>query len=504
MSLQTRAEATGFRATSLHADVCEFIEDLEDLESPFLHSTGFGISPEGRELPLLVLSATGVTTAAEAAALGRPVVLIISGIHAGEVEGKEASLALVRDLLRGSDSALLEHLTLVVVPLFNPDGNDAIDPKNRKLDISRLQGQDGPESGVGTRVTASGINLDRDYMRHDAPEMRLLQQRVCQVWRPDLTIDTHATNGSVHRFDMTYDVPHTGQSGRAEPIDFMRKVLLPAITDQVRSNHGFESGWYGNFFEDEKILDTGEQADPGTTVGMGWMTYPHHPRFGSNYRGLGSRLDLLLECFAYLPFERRVATTYAWLLEALRAVAARADEVRQVVASSQSPRDRIAVRYRMDPQPEAVTVLTREPRTREGLPIDVRLPYFADFVGTRIVDRPRGYIVPGRLARFFQGHGLQVLSAPDAATVEVATFRGSAHRGGRRILEASGVGVRQASWKNQSKKLDRRALLVPCDQPLAAVAVYLCEPESDDGVVENGLSPEPARGEAFEIMRWVE
>jgi hypothetical protein len=138
----------------------------------------------------------------------------------------------------------------VFVPLFNPDGNDRVDPKNRVLDIAHRTGQLGPPK-VGTRVNASGINLNRDYLRQDAREMQLLQSRVCRVWQPHLTIDCHATNGSVHRFAMTYDTPHTVESGRAEPIQWMREQLLPTVRERLRRRTGLESFFYGNFVEDE-------------------------------------------------------------------------------------------------------------------------------------------------------------------------------------------------------------------------------------------------------------
>ena len=115
---------------------------------------------------------------------------------------------------------------------------------------------------------------------------------------------------SVHRFAMTVDVPHTVASGRPEPIAYMRERLVPDGIARVRRTHGLESGWYGNFVEDERALDRAGTADPTSPVGEGWMTYPHHPRFGSNYRGLTNRLDLLLECYSYLPFVERVRTAY--------------------------------------------------------------------------------------------------------------------------------------------------------------------------------------------------
>ena len=500
MAPLTRAESTSYRETSLHADVMAFLAALAAREDPRLTVTSFGTSPQGRELPLVVLSAHGVGTPEESRRRGLPVVLVINGIHAGEVEGKEAALMLMRDLLDGGLGELLAHLTLVVVPLFNPDGNDAIDPANRRLDLATLQGQDGPER-VGTRVNAAGINLNRDYMRQAAPEMRLLQTRVVQVWEPELTIDTHATNGSVHRFAMTYDVPHTVDSGRPEPITFMRERLVPTVTAAVERDHGLLGGWYGNFVEDERALDAHGAADPDATVREGWMTYPHHPRFGSNYRGLGGRLDFLFECYSYLTFAERVRTTYAYLLETLRYVAAHGDDVVQVVAASAAPRDRIAVRYRLDAFDEPVVIATRTPRTRDGAPAAVAIPYFGKFVGTTVVDRPRAYVVPAAVGEHLRRHGLPVAPATGDVEVEVAVVEGYGGEGGRRILEAAGTGELEVSWRATRRAAPAGACVVGTDHRLGAIAVYLCEPRSDDGAVENGLVPAPVVGDEFPIWR---
>jgi Zinc carboxypeptidase len=496
--LLTRAEATGFRETSLHADVMQFVRALEAKNDPRLHVTSFGASPGGRELPLLVLSKDGVRTPDEARRAGRPVVLMLDGIHPGEVEGKEASLALVRDLLEGRLPSFLDTLVLLVVPLFNPDGNDALDPANRRLDLKKLSGQPGPL--VGTRTQSHGINLNRDYLRQAAPEMRLLQQGVCIPWAPDLTIDNHATNGSVHRFHMTIDVPHTVESGRKEPIAMMRDRLVPEVIAAVRKR-GFESGWYGNFVEDERVLDADGEVDPSAPVGLGWMTYPHHPRFGSNYRGLTSRLDLLLECYSYLPFEERVRTASAWQIETLSWAAAHPGDILQVIAESACPPDRVAVRYRLDVAEAPVDVLTRSPRTFEGDPVTLRLPHHARFVGTTVVDRPRAYLVPPAIGDHLQRHGLRVGPAEGAHDVEVARVTSLGAQDGRAILEAARVGEVAVQWTEEARRAPEGWQRVDTDQPLGAIAVYLCEPESDDGAVENGLVAAPAVGDEHPAWR---
>ncbi|MBA3537995.1 MAG: M14 family metallopeptidase [Deltaproteobacteria bacterium] len=478
----------------------EFVAALGARNDPRLAISSFGTSPQGRDLPLLVLSAHGIRTPAESRARGLPVVLVINGIHAGEVEGKEASLMLMRDLLDGTYGDLLAHLTLVVVPLFNPDGNDAVDPANRVLDLPKLEGQIGPAL-VGTRVNSIGINLNRDYMRQAALEMRLLQSRVLQVWEPELTIDTHATNGSVHRFSMAYDIPHTVESGRSEPIAYMRKTMMPVVTEALAREHKFLAGWYGNFVEDERALDGRREADPTSPVTEGWMTYPHQPRFGGNYRGLTGRLDLLLECYSYLTFPDRVTTTYACLLEALRYVASHPDDVMQVVAASRTPRDRIAVRYRLDAFPDLIEIPTRTPRTLDGAPSTVSVRYFSNFVGTSVIDRPPAYVVPAEVAAHLERHGLTVEDAPRALDVEIATISGYSTEGGRKILEAAQVGDLEVAWRRESRPTPAGARLVRTAQPLGAIAVYLCEPESDDGAIENQLVATPAVGAEFPIWR---
>ncbi|MCB9686187.1 MAG: peptidase [Alphaproteobacteria bacterium] len=499
--LLTRAEATHYRETSLHADVMAFVAALDARRDPRLWVGSFGRSPQGRELPLLVLSTGGVSTPAQAKALGRPVVLMLDGIHPGEVEGKEATLALIRDLLDGRAPELadaLHHLTLVVVPLFNPDGNDALDPANRRLELKKLHGQIGPV--VGTRTQSHGINLNRDWMRLQAPESRLLQAGVIGPWQPDLTIDNHATNGSVHRMQMTVDVPHTVAAGRPEPIELVRTSLVPDVIRAVR-RRGFESGWYGNFVEDERALDAGVDVDGTATVGEGWMTYPHHPRFGANQRGLTGRMDLLLECYSYLPFEERVHTASAWQIETLAWVARHPDLCLQTVADASTPRDRIAVRSELGVFDTLVEIPTRNPRTLDGLPVTVKLPHLARFVGSTVVDRPAAYVVPPEVAAHLRLHGLEVGPAPAEAVVRVATIEGLGTAAGRKILEAGSVGDVSVSWREERRAVPAGWASVSTDQRLGAVAVYLCEPESDDGAAENGLVAVPELGAEHPIWR---
>ena len=493
---QTRAESSRYSETSRHADVLRFLSELEERHDPRFARLSFGTSPEGRELPLLVLSASGIRTPEEAHDAELPIVLVINGIHAGEVEGKEASMMLVRDLLSSPLGDVLERVTLVVVPLFNPDGNDRISPENRRLDLAKLEGQLGPESGVGTRGNASGINLNRDYLRQAAPEMRALQSRVCRPWQPHLTIDCHSTNGSVHRFAMTYDAPHTVDSGRREPILYARDRLLPSVSARVKRRTGLDSFFYGNFTRDEGRSENG------------WITYTHHPRFGSNYRGLTNRMDVLLETYSYLGFEERVHTTYAFLVELLAHTAEEGREMVEIVETSQRPPDKVAVRYKLETFPEPVEILTREPRTLEGMPTSVVLPHFGRFAGAEVVARPWGYALPSAAAAHMRLHGLSVkrLAHAHKVAVEVARVGRVERAGSRKILESTDLGelVLDAAYERRTLALPEGTEFVATDQPLGAVAVYQCEAKSDDSLWINGILGEPAAGDELSVVRLLE
>src|SRR5262249_42546069 len=135
----------------------------------------------------------------EAAKSGKLVVFAFGNIHAGEVDGKEALLALARDLALAKERPLLKDLVIVFAPLFNADGNERIDKNHRTH-------QNGPAEGVGIRETAAGPDLNRDFIKLESPGVRALVPSLNQ-WTPAVVVDTHTTNGSLHRYTLTYDGP---------------------------------------------------------------------------------------------------------------------------------------------------------------------------------------------------------------------------------------------------------------------------------------------------------
>jgi len=319
---QTRAERSRYTETSTHADVLAFIDSLQ-LRGAKIHVGSIGRTAQGRDLPYIVASRPLVTTPSEARRLGRPVVYVQGNIHSGEVEGKEALQALVRDLVFDARRNVLDSVVFIVVPDYNADGNDNMAPQARSRGA-----QNGPEM-VGTRANSQGINLNRDYVRAETPETRG-SLAMFNAWDPDVFVDLHTTDGSYHGYALTYSPslhPAASLPGGPSGGAFARDSLLPVIRQRMRTRHKFEIFDYGNFSGDE-----GPRAAAGEA--RSWSTYEHTPRYGSNYYALRGRISILSEAFSHDPFERRVKSTYAFVRELLTLTAERAKSVLAVARGS--------------------------------------------------------------------------------------------------------------------------------------------------------------------------
>ncbi len=523
----TVAEATDYRATSRHADVLSFIAAL----APRAHGLSvqsMGASARSADIPLLVLSADGaftpVAAAAAAAANGRPVVLLLANIHAGEVEGKESALKLAREIGCGPLGHLVERATLLIVPDYNPDGNDLIDPANRALDLAKLEGQIGPAGGVGTRLTAHGVNLNRDYMKLAAVESRHLA-RLYGEWRPHLTIDCHTTNGSIHGYHLTYDTARLLASSPPAPILHVRDVLLPEVSRRLVARTGFRTFFYGNFRD---------QENPEA----GWETYPALPRFGSHYRGLTGRMDILLEAYSYIPFRERCTVMFETLVEILGVVRERGDEIVCIVAeaetetirrgSAPAPDDVLGLRtaeVSRDPATGAVTLAyplhpageveivawdleSQRARRVPGRELRTyRTTYYGRSVPTKLARRPFAYLIPAaeaRVAEHLTLHGIVVERIEREMTIAVEEFVIDA-TGQTASTDIAAAAPPETLFFGHLERAEYTAspgdFLVPMGQRLAHVAIYLLEPESDDGLVEWGFFPALGAGDVYPVRR---
>jgi murein tripeptide amidase MpaA len=184
----TPAETAGFRTTPSYADTLAYLKRLEEAAPGKIRLETFGVSPQGRPMMVVIANANGVFTPESARAAKLPVVLIQAGIHPGEIEGKDAGLMLLRDFaITGKSPHLLDHVVLVFIPVFSVDGHENSSPYNRI-------NQNGPDS-MGFRGQSQYLNLNRDYVKADSPEMRAWLS-LWRHWRPDFLTDIHTTDGA--------------------------------------------------------------------------------------------------------------------------------------------------------------------------------------------------------------------------------------------------------------------------------------------------------------------
>src|SRR5436189_5273046 len=234
---KTTPEATGYKSTSTYDDVVQFMKTVDEA-SPIIFYTTYGTTTEGRAMPMAVVG-TGLKDPGAAAvkASGKLRVHIQANVHAGEVEGKEAALVLLREFALGQHKDWLQSMVFLVTPDYNADGNE-------KFALTNRQRQNGPINGMGTRANAQNLNINRDYMKLDTPEAKAF----VQLWNdydPQVGFDLHTSDGSAHGYYLTYSPPLNPDTSPAI-MKLMVDEWFPFVTKDMKSKHGWDSFYYGN------------------------------------------------------------------------------------------------------------------------------------------------------------------------------------------------------------------------------------------------------------------
>jgi len=483
---QTVAEATEYKATSRHADVINFVRELQK-QSPLVRVETLCRSTEGRDVPLLIIGNPVPVSPLEPRNGKKAVIYIQANIHAGEVEGKEASLMVARDILQQAKPPYLDRLVILICPIFNADGNEKINPSNRRQ-------QPGPEQGVGIRPNGQNLDLNRDSMKLESPELQGLLKNVLNRWDPLLLVDCHTTDGAYHEQTVTYSWP-LNPNGDGALIEFQRSKMMPAINKIMKDKYNTLGLPYGGF------------RDPRAPE-KGWQTFEPQPRFVTNYIGLRNRLAILDENYVHADFKTRVLSNYSFLLATLDYCAGHAEELMKMAADADlrtiargtGPKasDMFGLEYDIQALREPVTVLGFETEVvqKEGArfpqmkPTDKKktyvIPYFADFTFKRSVPFPAGYLIPAASTEAVHKlllHGLLVERLVQPVTLEVETFKPKEIKGAERLYQGHRMNTIKGEYAKEQKEFPAGTIFVSTAQPLGTLAAYLLEPESDDGLV---------------------
>ncbi len=312
---RTPTEVGGYRTTPDYADTVAYIERVAVAAPGQVKIETFGKTGEGRDLEIVIVSKDGVFDPATIHASGRAILLVQNSIHAGEMDGKDSCLALLRDMvIAKSQAALLDHVVFVFIPVYNIDGHE------RRSAYNRIN-QNGPEE-MGWRGNGTNINLNRDYMKADAPETRAFLKMFTR-WLPDFFVDDHVTDGADFQYDVTFTIDDTPNVAPATA-QWIRADVTPELVKQVDA---------AGHLAFPHLLDLNDETDPAQGLAFSALL----PRFSNGFMILENRPAMLVELHMLKDYKTRVTGNYE-ILRALLAVMNR-DAAKLIALNRQADAD---------------------------------------------------------------------------------------------------------------------------------------------------------------------
>lgn len=468
-----------------YEDTNSYFKKFED-KTPYARLFSIGKSPQGREINCIVVSNNGEFTPEKAKQSGKAIVLIQNGIHAGEIEGKDASMLLLRDILVTKEKFdLLKNIILLIIPIFNVDGHERLGPYNRPNQIGPMM--------MGWRTTSQNLNLNRDYMKADSPEMKAWL-KLFNEWLPDFMIDNHTTNGADYQYHITYGLE---RQANISPLlsDWIKSKYLPYLIKNV---------------EKDGYLITRYIELKGEKLSDGLIDYPMSPRFSTGYAAVQNRICLLVETHSLKPFSNRVFSTKSIITHTLRFI----DRNHQELISLNKKADVSTVNYHLkkgkvlpidfEGTNEFQKFLFKGYETYEEFselignniirytknPIEIEIPLFNKTRIKNAVSVPYAYIIPreySALTEILELHGIKfkTLSEPQQVYIQKYRFINTEFSPlpyeGRQQVKVNVVVF------EDNIEIDEGSFVVPTNQRTLRVLVNLLEPFSPDSFLQWGF-----------------
>jgi hypothetical protein len=484
--LLTYYEKSGFVATPSYDETVAYCKQL-DAASPFIQYATFGMSPQGRKLPLLIVDSESRFDPLSARRAGKVVWLIVAGIHPGEIDGKDAGFMFLRDLaIQQQFGGVPQNITILFVPIFNVDGHERFGPYNRI-------NQDGPEE-MGWRTTAQNLNLNRDFLKADAPEMQAWL-KLFQQWLPDFFMDIHVTDGADYQYVMTYGLETFGNMD-AGLTEWSMEKLIP-VMEKKMDEAGYPAFPYVMFRK---------WHDPRSGLRSGAAG----PRYSQGYAAAQNRIGLLVENHSLKDYRTRVSGTYELLkiingllqseASALVELNQLADEYAASAAFRDEPfpvafsagKDSVMVEFRGVEYDVVKSDLTGgdwfiyypdKPKTYQ-------VPYFNHQSPSKTVALPEAYIIPPEWTEVTEKlglHGIQYTVLKEPAKFKVQTFKFRDYSWSKTPYE--GRLSLTTSWDTiyQEKIYPAGSVVINTDQRTSRVMAHMLEPLSPDSYLTWGF-----------------
>ncbi|MBM4175649.1 MAG: peptidase M14 [Ignavibacteria bacterium] len=482
----THFEKSNYLETPRYKETIDYFKKFEK-HSPYAKLISFGRSPEGRELFVLIASKDKQFNPLSAQKSGKVILMIQNGIHSGEIDGKDASMILLRDILVTKEKFhYLDNVILMVIPVFNVDGHERFSPFNRI-------NQNGPKE-MGWRVNSLNLNLNRDYMKADSPEMKAWL-KLFNAWQPDMFVDCHVTNGADYQYTMTYAIE---KDKNVHPIlgEWVKKSFIPYFENEVEKD-GFLIAPYVWFRGDE--------------IKKGIVDGATGPRLSNGYTAIRNKIALLLETHMLKDYKSRVFATYSALDVVIRKINSESKKVKEIVrkAEEQSLRDFIrdkkAIPLKYQTEDEGIPFIfkginyRKEPSEISGKEkivytdekSELEVPLFNNVRVVDSVEAPFAYFIPTQFKEIIDVmklHGIKLHRLTKEIKLKVEKYKFDETPVWQRIPYESRIAV-SAKYNSFFEEviIPEGTYAALTDQLAFRVLVNLLEPKAPDSFVYWGF-----------------
>ncbi|MBK7762652.1 MAG: M14 family metallopeptidase [Bacteroidetes bacterium] len=480
----TPTESSNFTTTPTHKETLQWLKELADA-SPLLHMISIGKSVENRDIAMIIASSENDITAQALQSSSKPLLLVQAGIHAGEIDGKDAGMMLLRDIAFGSKKYLLDEVNFLFIPILNVDGHERISPYNRP-------NQRGPEN-MGWRTNAQNLNLNRDYAKIDTKELRAVLN-VINEYKPILYMDIHVTDGADYQHDITFG-------------GFGKQCYSPNI-----------SHWLENMYKplaDADLVSNGHVPGPllfpmnDRDFSEGNATFKGEPRFSNSYGDVRHLATILVENHSLKPFKQRVLGTYVLLESTLKILALHGKSLEKNTSQDETKKEnKIPLVWKLSQsKPDSMLLLgisnqlTKSTITNSfyvqwtGDTIHQTIAHYKEIEPTDWADRPKAYWIPAACSEIITRlklHGIEMETIDEVSEVKVDMYRMSDLKyqsGGDKPKPFEGhIQVNAKSTiEKRTEIFAPGSVRIKTNQPLGELASILLEPNSPDSYFQWGF-----------------
>ncbi len=413
-------ERSNFLRTDRYDKTIAYCRRLAEY-SPIVRYESFGISPQGRDIPLLIVDQDQEFDPKGERTRNKVIVLIQAGIHSGEIEGKDAGLMLIRDMIiHKKFQGILDNCVLLFIPIFSVDAHERFGPFNRI-------NQNGPEE-MGWRSTAQNLNLNRDFMKADAPEMQAWL-RLFNKWLPEVLTDIHTTDGADFQYVITYVADE--HPGVAEPLrSWTANNFVPELKVRMKSS-GYD---FFPYVSPRKGHDVRSGLESGA--------FP--PRFSNGYGAAQNRPFVLIETHMLKPYKQRVESVYEYLRHLVAYCGENSSEIKEIMSKADSltannltgtylpvdfelSKDSVMIDFAgVDFSIEDSQISGAKRIVWGSKPTNYRVPYFNQNIPSDSALIPYAYLIPKEWDDVIERiglHGMRVNRLTEVTTLEVLSSR---------------------------------------------------------------------------------